>query len=53
MRYENKLITPTPKSRDHHNPLPTGLYLINAAQCLANKYILNTYLAHKYGLEVI
>lgn len=53
MRYENKLITPTPKSCDHRNPLPTGLCLINAAQCLANKYILNTYLAQKYGLEVI
>ena len=53
MRYENKLIIPTPKSRDHRNSLLTRLYLINAAQCLANKYIFSTYLAQNYGLEII
>lgn len=36
MSYENKLKTTIPISCNHYNSLPTGLYLINAAQCLAN-----------------
>ena len=36
VRYENKLITPIPLWCNNYYSIPTGLYLIKTAQCLAN-----------------